>query len=253
MRVTAIMVREWQEYLLRGRWLLLGLFLPFWVLLPLLAGGQENRLPSEFAAQMAKVAAADLPGLSAELFLRVNQSLLFLLMIPVSFSLQFAVQGLMAEKQSGTLEPLLAAPVLTWELLLGKAVAAVTPGILTTWAGWLLAIGVISFRMPAALPVPFLPGYLLMIFLVTPLISVAGALVGLAIAARAGEPRAAQQAAGLLQLPFFLGIIVLANARVAVSPASWIATALSLGLLAALLLKVAVRLFDRETILTRWR
>lgn len=253
MRITAIVVREWQEYLVRSRWFFFGLLFPSVVIMPLLFGGGDIRLPAEFAEQMAKVQAAEIPGVTPEMFLRVNQALLFLLITPVSFSLQFAVQGLMAEKQSGTLEPLLAAPVRTWELLLGKAIAAIVPGNLATWLGWALALAVIAVRMPAALPIPFLPSYLLQTFLATPLITVVGALVGLAIASRVGEARVAQQVAGFTQLPFFIGIFALVNSKIAVGPTFWLGFSALLFLLAVAALQMAGRIFARETILTRWR
>lgn len=253
MRIAAIIMREWQEYLVRSRWFFFGVLFPSVVILPLLWGGGDPRLPAGFVEQMAKVQAAEIPGVTPEMFLRVNQALLFLLITPISFSLQFAVQGLMAEKQSGTLEPLLAAPVRTWELLLGKAIAAVVPGNLATWVGWTLALAVIALRMPEALPVPFLPSYLLQTFVATPLITVVGALTGLAIASRVGEARVAQQVAGFTQLPFFIGIFVLVNSKVAVSPAFWLGFSAFLLLVAAAALQAAGRLFERETILTRWR
>lgn len=253
MRVTAIVAREWQEYLMRGRWFFFGITVPGIVLLPLLLGGSDVRIPAHLMEQMAKVQAVSIPGVTPEIFLRVNQALLFLLITPVSLSLQFAVQGLMAEKQSGSLEPLLAAPIRAWELLLGKAIAAVVPGVLTTWMGWILAVIAIMFRLPAALPMVFLPSYLVQFLLVTPLITVAGALLGLTIASRVGEARVAQQIAGYIQLPFFLGIFALSNARLAISLATWLAVSGALLILAFVALRFAVRMFNRETILTRGR
>lgn len=249
MRVWAIIAREWQEYLLRGRWFIFGLAYPTVVVVPLLLGNGHHPVdPGGLPLH-----APQLEGVTPEQLLRINEAILFSLFTPVTFSLQFAVQGLMAEKQSGTLEPLLAAPVRTWEILLGKAIAAVVPGVLTTWFVWLVAIAVVALTMPGAIGVPFLPTYLLQIFLVTPLITVAGALAGLAVAARIGEARVAQQVAGFIQLPFILGVGWLAMARMLIPPSLWLTIGVGLVVLAFILLQLAVRLFHRETMLTRGR
>lgn len=253
MRVTAIVVREWQEYLIRGRWFFFGLLLPGMVILPILLGGSDLRVPAHLMDEMAKVQAVNIAGITPVNFLRINQGLLFLLITPISLSLQFAVQGLMAEKQSGSLEPLLAAPVRIWELLLGKAIAAVVPGVLTTWIGWLMAILAIFVQIPEALPMVFLPSYLVQFLLVTPLITITGALIGLTIASRIGESRVAQQIAGYVQLPFLLGVVVLSNARVAINLSTWLLTAGALLVLALVALQFAIRLFNREAILVRGR
>jgi ABC-2 type transport system permease protein len=83
-------------------------------------------------------------GLPAAEQLRVfllSQFNLFLLLIPTMIAMNSAAFSIVEEKLSRSLEPLLATPVRTWELLLGKALSGAVPALLMTWvcAGdWIL-------------------------------------------------------------------------------------------------------------------
>jgi len=56
------------------------------------------------------------------------------LIIPVNI----AAYSVVGEKTTRSLEPLLATPITTAELLIGKNMAAAIPAVLATWAGFLL-------------------------------------------------------------------------------------------------------------------
>lgn len=57
--------------------------------------------------------------------------------MPAYIPLSIATFSIIGEKQARTLEPLLAAPVRTVELLAGKAIAALVPGVLAGWLTYL--------------------------------------------------------------------------------------------------------------------
>jgi ABC-2 type transport system permease protein len=82
-------------------------------------------------------------SLQSELRLALLSSFLVLFqMIPMVVPLSIASHSIVGEKQNRSLEPLLATPVRTQELLLAKALAAAIPGVLATWLGYgLFAIG----------------------------------------------------------------------------------------------------------------
>lgn len=44
-----------------------------------------------------------------------------------------ATFSIVEEKQTKTLEPLLATPVQTWELLIGKALSGAIPAVIMSW------------------------------------------------------------------------------------------------------------------------
>ena len=63
----------------------------------------------------------------------VQQFLVFFLLMPAYIPLSIATFSIIGEKQARSLEPVLAAPIRTVELLAGKAVAALVPGLLAGW------------------------------------------------------------------------------------------------------------------------
>ncbi len=64
------------------------------------------------------------------------------LLIPAMVANVFATLGIVEEKVSRTLEPLLATPISTIELLAGKSLAALLPAVAATYAGFgLYAVG----------------------------------------------------------------------------------------------------------------
>ena len=68
-----------------------------------------------------------LPGELAGAF-AVQQFLVFFLPMPAYIPLSIATFSIIGEKQARSLEPVLAAPIRTVELLAGKAIAALVPG-----------------------------------------------------------------------------------------------------------------------------
>ena len=120
------------------------------VLIPLLLTGQALLLiwlvshfvsgegVTEAMLQAAPRYAADsLPSLPlADQFrvLLLSQFNFFLLIVPAMIANVFATLSIVEEKVTRTLEPLLATPVRTWELLVGKALSGAIPALLATWA-----------------------------------------------------------------------------------------------------------------------
>ena len=86
-----------------------------------------------------------------------------------------------------------------------------------------------------------------------PLLTVLAVSIGIIVSSRVNDPRAAEQLGSLVILPFmalFLGTlsgIILLN-----TTTFWITSAL-IALLDIGLVYVGVKLFQRETILTRWK
>jgi ABC-type transport system involved in multi-copper enzyme maturation permease subunit len=65
--------------------------------------------------------------------LLLSQFSFFLLLVPTMVAMSFATFSIVEEKLSGSLEPLLATPVRTGELLLGKALSGATLALIATW------------------------------------------------------------------------------------------------------------------------
>jgi ABC-2 type transport system permease protein len=97
------------------------------------------------------------------------------------------------------------------------------------------------------------PIWLMAVFVVGPLLSLAAVSVAVMVSSRANDPRVAEQLSMLIVLPLlgvFFGRIaglIFLNERII----TWMA--LGLVVIDVGLLYFAVQLFQRETILTRWK
>jgi ABC-2 type transport system permease protein len=260
-RVLAVVMREWAE-LRRNRVVLLSVVLP-----PLLFAG----FPLLFlhSGALAGLAAAtpqlggmrqgrpDLAGLSDRQALEVlllGQFLALLLLAPISAPLTIASYSIVGEKQLHTLEPLLATPIRTWELLLAKALAAALPGAAAGWLGYsLLTLGARPVVGPAAFAYLIGPTGLLLAFLLAPLLALLGVGLATVASSRTDDPRAAQQVGAVVVLPVVGLLFAQAGGALYLGPGLVLAASLVAALADVALLIVAARLFRRETILTRWR
>lgn len=180
-------------------------------------------------------------------------SVLFLLM-PVILPSVIASYSIVGEKTSQTLEPLLATPVETWELLLAKGLSALIPSVGLTWLSALLYVpGVfLASQSPLVVQTLISPGWVMAVLLWGPLLSLVTILLTLAVSSRATDPRTAQQVSVVAILPvmgLFMGQMF---GVLAVSPVVVIIGAVMLAVVAGICLAITVRLFQRETILTRW-
>jgi ABC-type transport system involved in multi-copper enzyme maturation permease subunit len=176
---------------------------------------------------------------------------LLMLIIPLVIPPVIAAYSVVGERDQGTLEPVLTAPVTASELLLGKAVAAFVPSVGVAYAVYFIAA--ISIRFGAAHVVSAVVWHtpqLLAQILFTPLLALWAIWVGIGISTRASDVRVAQQLATLAGLPL-LGFTSLISFQV-ITPSVPLAIALALALLAADLVawRVVSQLFDRERLVT---
>jgi len=232
--------------------------LPLWLLGSGMVGGmlgEDALTPREL--ETLRQSLPQLAGLSAnrviEAFL-VNQVLILFMLAPLFIPLTIASYSIIGEKQLRSLEPLLATPIRTWELLVAKALGAVIPGLLVTWvsyavfaAGARLLVGGWLFEFMTS------PTWLAAFALVVPLFALLAVGIAVVASARTNDPRAAQQLGAVVILP--VSGLLFAQVFGYVLLGAWlmvIVAAISLAV-DLCLLWLAVRLFDREAILTRWR
>jgi len=176
---------------------------------------------------------------------------LLMLIIPIVIPPVIAAYSVVGERDQGTLEPVLTAPLRASELLLGKAIAAFLPSVAISYAIYLIVL--ISVRFGAAhivRSVVFHPPQLLAQILFTPLLALWSIWVGIGISTRASDVRVAQQLASVAGLPL-LGVTSLISFQL-IKPSVPIAIAFALALLAADIAawRVVSRLFDRERLVT---
>ena len=154
----------------------------------------------------------------------------------------------------GSLEALLATPVRTWELLLGKALAGAIPALVVTWlsAGvFLLIVSGLGWGDLSGFVVT--TGWFLTLFLLTPAVAMLSFMLGVAGSSRAKDARSAQNVALLIIFPVFALIGVQITGIVWFTPLLTLVLAMAIGIADFVALRVAVRLFQRESIIIQWR
>ena len=105
-----------------------------------------------------------------------------------------AAYSIIGEKNSHTLEPLLATPVRRWQLLAGKMLAALLPAVLVTWVSGGLFIAELAIVTDANVVSHVVTGGWLILFIAgTPLLGLIAVAVMTAISSRVNDTRTAQQ------------------------------------------------------------
>ncbi len=180
---------------------------------------------------------------------------LFMFMIlPVAIPVTIAAYSIVGEKTTGSLEPLLATPITTTELLLGKALAAMAPAILATWISYLIfLVGIRLLVSTAVLGALVDPLWLLAVFVVGPLLALLAVCASLLISSRVSDPRAAEQLSALIVLPLILLVVGQSVGLILIDRQVILLIGLVVAILDIVLVILLVQLFERETILTRWK
>src|SRR5512136_3091190 len=136
----------------------------------------------------------------------VNEFLLLFLLIPLAVPVTIASYSIVGEKATRSLEPLLATPTSTTEIIVGKALASAIPAIGATWlAFFIFLVGARFFAASDRVYALFMnPMWFVAMLLVAPLFTVLSVNVAIIISSRVSDPRAAEQIGMLVMLPIML-------------------------------------------------
>ena len=261
-KIKTILLKEWAE-VFRNRMVIFTVaFLPLLMTaIPLgiiyavrdsTSGAGSSELPTDATQATCP------PGLSgAECFqvFMVSEFMMMFMLVPVVIPVTIAAYSIVGEKTNRSLEPLLATPITTAELLVGKSLAAVIPAVVATYGAfgifaagsWLIVAN--KLLLSALLDAR----WLIAIFIVGPLLALMSVMFALMVSSRVNDPRVAEQISMVVIVPvlggFFgqvAGLFVLNRTII-----SWVAVVMLA--LDALLVYLATRVFQRESILTRWK
>ena len=183
-----------------------------------------------------------------------QQFLVLLVLTPVAGSMSVAAYSVIGEKQARTLEPLLATPLTTFELLAAKVLGSLLPALLLTLACFGVYIaGVALFAQPGVFLALLTPASLAIVFVLGPLAALAALQLAVCVSSRVNDARSAQQIGALIILPIaaLLVLQLIGSFLLTIPVIAFIALALA-GVNAGLVL-LGIALFDRESILTRWK
>ncbi|MFN8518096.1 MAG: ABC transporter permease [Chloroflexota bacterium] len=190
-------------------------------------------------------------GRDASGLLAHGHVLLYMLGIPVLVPVVLAAYAVAGERQQGTLEPVLTTPVRPQEFLLGKALAALGPSLVVSYAVFAIVLALVGLLAQPGISSALVqwPDVLAQMAF-TPLLATWSIWVGITVSTRASDVRVAQQVGMLASLPMV--VVVVLVALDVIHPSS----GLVMGATTLLLIldlagwRVAARLFDRERLVT---
>jgi ABC-2 type transport system permease protein len=263
-KIKVIIRKEWAEVFKNKMVIFTVAFLPLiMTALPLiiLYSTRDSGISDGIATEMSQSSAtagmcpANLSGAECFQVYLVSQFMMMFMLIPLAIPITIAAYSIVGEKNTRSLEPLLATPISTLELLLGKSLAAVIPAILATYGSFLLFIlGAWVLIQSKDILLAFLDlRWVIAIFIVGPLMAVLAVSLSLMVSSRVNDPRAAEQISMVVIVPvlglFFgqmAGLFVLNKQIISVA-------ALCLIIIDVIVVYLAVKVFDREAILTKWK
>ena len=267
-KVRIIINKEWAE-VFKNRMVLFSVaFLPLiFIALPLVTMVVMNNIGLEDEGLSAADAGfSDLPGGAVEvlceglsaadctLVYMLDIFTLMFMMLPIMIPVTIAAYSVVGEKTTRSLEPLLATPITTTELLVGKSLAAIIPAVAATWLAYLIyVIGARILLNDVVFSRVVDPLWLIAIFIVGPLLSLLAVTAALIVSSRVSDPRVAEQLSGVVILPVVLVLVGQSIGLLIIDQRLVILAGFIVAILDAILVYVAVKTFQRETILTRWK
>lgn len=260
-KIRTIVLKEWSEVFKNRLVLSTVIFLPLlFTAIPLIilyttSDANMDELTGDMPVQFSQMCPDDLSSSDCFQVYMVSQFMILFMMIPLIIPVNIAAYSIVGEKTTRSLEPLLATPITTTELLSGKNLAAVIPATLATWIGFIIYIigAWIIVKSPQVIAALLDPMWWMAVFVVGPLLAVLAVNFSMMVSSRVNEPRVAEQLSAVVILP----LLVIFFAQIAglffINRQIVLGVTGILFILDIIMIYLAVRLFQRETILTRWK
>lgn len=262
-KINVIIRKEWAEVFKNRMVLFTVAFLPLLMTaIPLAviygtnSAGMNSSLTTEVPAEA--ISAMCPPGLKGgecfQVFM-VSQFMMMFMILPMAIPGTIAAYSIVGEKTTRSLEPLLATPITTAELLIGKCLAAVIPAVIATYGAFaMFALGSWILVANKALLAAVLDArWLLAIGVVGPLLAVLEVTFALMVSSRVSDPRVAEQISMVIIVPLMAGFFGQMAGFFILDRGLVTIIALVMLLLDALMVYLAIQVFQREAILTRWK
>lgn len=265
-RIRAIMIKDAAELLRHPGTLvpplvmILAALVPAFlitIVAPRLSGESLAEGELADAARRTIAVVPELAGLDGSALVQAflfHQFLLLLSLVPVVGAMSLAAHAIIGEKQARALEPLLATPITTAELLAAKTL---TPFLISlALLGLAMALylaGIAATAEPGVWHTFLGPRTLVLVGLGAPLVSLVGLQSSVLVSSRVNDPRSAQQLGSLVIAPITFAFVVQVLGQYMWGLSSLLATLAVLVLVNAALLAVGVRVFKRERVVVEWK
>ncbi len=206
-------------------------------------------IPADLQAQLAALSPEQLPIV---LILGYLVAPLFLI-LPLMLSSMIAAEAFVGEKERKTLEALLYTPATDGELFLGKALAALLPGIVYTWVNFVIfsvVTNIAGFPVMGRIWFPTASWWGLMIFVV-PGVALLGVAATVIISTRVKTFMEAYQVSGVLIILIMALLVAQATGLLFLSPLVAVIVGLVFFGIDACLIWIGIRMFSRSELIAR--
>jgi ABC-2 type transport system permease protein len=261
-KIITIIRKEWAEVFRNRLVIFTVIFLPLimaaiplGILFAMRGDTTITDAAADFPAQFGAMCPPELGAGECFQVYMVSQFMLMFMILPLAIPATFAAYSIVGEKTTRSLEPLLATPITTVELLVGKSLAAVVPAVLATFAAFgIYALGAyILIANPPVFAAMMDSRWLIAVIFVGPLSAVMAVMASVMVSSRVNDPRVAEQLSMVVIVPLLAVFFGQIGGLFVIDRRFVIVSALVLVFVDILLVYLAARLFQRETILTRWK
>lgn len=262
-KIRLIVEKEFDEIMKNKMILATILLMPllFAIIVPMMAIIPSIMSPEELASNDTAKMVSILPGSEnmtvqeAFITFMVKAMLPFFMILPAILPMIISSYSIIGEKRNRTLEPLLAAPIEVEDIMMGKTISALAPGLVATWisaAIFAVLIWAFTHNIVHRIIVPDTT-WLLGLFVLGPLLAFLGVMLTVVISSKVNDPRTAQQVSVVLILPI-MAIFMMQMLGLVLINETIILGICAVAFLADIaIIKIGSDLFDREEILTRWK
>lgn len=256
---TIIFKKEIKEILKnRSIWLpILAISIVFSAFFPAaLTGGLEKMVKDPDAVDFIERVFRDTSNLQLVMLqFIIKQFIVFLLLIPAMLPSLIAPASIILEKENNTLEPLIATPIKTGELFLGKALTSLIPSFAVSFINFLLIIIIvdsIAYTKFKLLPLPTWD-WAVATFILSPVISFIITMICLIVSSKTVDIRSAQGIGSVVIFPIYAVIGLQIAGLFLLNVKYLIIVCFVLIAVCPIVLRLAIKIFDRENILTKWK
>ena len=212
----------------------------------------ENNLTQSLSADVkAQIAGLDSGHAIAYVMLLVLFAPFFLI-IPLMSSSVISADSFAGEKERKTTEALLATPLTDSELFVGKIMVAFVPSMIVTILSFAIYSAIVDFMFigTGLIPLPNV-SWMLLIFLLAPAISLAGIGMSVIISSRVKGFREAQQLSAMMVIPILALLFGQISGIMFLGPYTILALSAATLVIDAVILRIGIGTFRRESLLEK--
>ena len=261
-KINTIIRKEWSEVFKNKMVLFTVAFLPLiltaiplGIIYATNSSGEFTDLTTDVPGEFNAFCPEDFSGGDCFQVFIVSQFMIMFMIIPLAIPSSISAYSIVGEKVNRSLEPLLATPITTTQLLVGKSLSAIIPALAATWIGFaIFVIGSwIMITNPTVIKNFLDTRWLIAIFVIGPLMALSAVSFSIIVSSRVNDPRVAEQVSMIIILPVLAAFFGQMAGIIVLNINFMIASAVVMGIIDLVLVYLSIRLFQRETIITRWK